>query len=192
MTQQTEALIQGRPETLPALQRIDQYAKALDRAVQLTQIADAKAAPVLALQATLAAVTVSQSSAVGQLLDAGQHSGFVIVLAAVLLLAYAGTGIFAGVLGVLVYLPRAPRPGQAGRSEPASLIYFDDIRRMPRDLFLQRASQQEFAAFERDIMTQVHTVSGVAALKMGYVRAALLATIVTFAAWLPLIAWAQA
>jgi hypothetical protein len=192
VTQQTEALIQDRPAILPALQRIDQYAKALDRAVQLTQIADAKAAPVLALQATLAAVTVSQSSAVGQLLNADNHDVLLVAFAAVLLCVYAGTAIFAGVLGVLVYLPRAPRPGNSERSAPGSLIYFDDIRRMPRDVFVQRASEQEFAAFERDIMTQVHTVSGVAALKMGYVRVALLMTIVTFAAWLPLIAWAQA
>lgn len=184
--------IHDASKTVPALTRIDQHAKTLDRAVHLTQMADAKTAPVLALQATLAAVTVSQSNAVGQLLNPDQHSLALVIFAGFVLALYACTALLSCILGVLVYLPRAPRAGNVERHDPVSLVYFDDIRRMSKDSFREKATAVAMDEFEQDILSQVHTVSGVAALKMAYVRLALFATIVCFLSWLPLVAWAQA
>lgn len=181
----------GASDALPPLVRIDQHSKTLDRAVRLTQMADAKTAPILALQATLAAVTVSQASDIGRIMDFGEHP-YTTALALLVMLAYVGTALFACVLGVLVFVPRAPRISPAGPDEPLSLVYFDDISRVPFEAFRAKALTVGRDAFEEDILQQVHIVSGVASRKMSLVRIALLATLFAFLAWLPLMAWARA
>jgi hypothetical protein len=120
---------------VPILARLDQHSKTLDRAVRLTQMADAKTAPVLALQATLAAVTVSQSAAVGELMDLGDHPDWWVALSGLTLMAYVVMALVACVLGILVYLPRAPRALRETHQEARSLVYFDDIRRIPAKVF---------------------------------------------------------
>jgi hypothetical protein len=138
---------------------------------------------------------VSQSGALGDLLDLKVHSDALVALAGLLIAAYVAMALIAVILGIFVYLPRAPRTSLVHHHEgapPTSLVYFDDIRRISLDEYRQRTIDISARDLEQDILRQVHTVSGVAAVKMGYVRYALLSTIGAFLAWLPLIAWAQA
>src|SRR5690348_16607287 len=76
-------------------QRIEHHTRTLDRAIRITQMADAKVAPVLALHVSLAAIAVTQGGDIGRLLQGIGHTpaarmaawGFLAVYAAAALVA---------------------------------------------------------------------------------------------------------
>jgi len=175
-------------DAIPPVERIEHHTRTLDRNILLTYMADAKAAPILALHATLAAIAVSQTPEVRRLLERDGAAG----LAAGLLLAlYALTSAGSFVLSMLVYMPRAPHPGARAR-HGHSLVYFDDIQATPADEFLERSRTVRPADLEDDVLRQVHTVAAIAARKMRFVQHSFLASGATLAAWLVLMVWARA
>ena len=177
-----------RGDAHPPVERNEHPPRPPDRNILLTYMADAKAAPILALHATLAAIAVSQTPEVRRLLERDGAAG----LAAGLLLAlYALTSAGSFVLSMLVYMPRAPHPGARAR-HGHSLVYFDDIQATPADEFLERSRTVRPADLEDDVLRQVHTVAAIAARKMRFVQHSFLASGATLAAWLVLMVWARA
>ena len=170
--------------------RIEHHTRTLDRAIQLTFIADAKAAPVLALQATLAAVTVSQLSPILDLLSPGQHGALAAAGAWLLFAAYAGTALVALVLASLVFLPRTGR-AQPVPAERRSLVYFEDIRSLGEPEFRRRSKLLREEELEDDLLTQVYAVSGIAAAKFSHVMSAYLTSAAGLSLWLTLMVWAR-
>ena len=186
----TPSPLRGDPhdDRIPPVERIEHHTRTLDRNILLTYMADAKAAPVLALHATLAAIAVSQTAEVRRLVDRGGPT----TLAAGLLLAlYVLTSAGSFLLSMFVYMPRAPHPGARAR-HGHSLVYFDDIPATPLDEFRERSRTTGATELEEDILRQVHTVAGIAARKMRLVQHSLLASGGAIAAWLVLMVWARA
>ncbi len=167
-------------------QRIEHHTRTLDRAIRITQMADAKVAPVLALHVSLAAVTVTQATGLGSLLS-GDSSGSIWALAGwVLLIAYVVNSLVASFFVAQVYVPTAPRRGIA-RTHTNSLFYFDDIQAMSGDEFEHRSIDLDIELAERDVIRQAHTVSTIASNKLIGVQRAFLYSAIALLAWLPLI-----
>ena len=177
----------SRPRAHPPTQwqRIEHHSRTLDRAIRITQMADAKVAPVLALHVSLAAVSVTQSSGLGNLLFADRHSPAMAALGWLLLTAYGLASATAAFYVTAVYVPTAPRRG-ASRTHEHSLFYFDDIQAMPIAEFEERSLEFDIEVAERDVIRQAHTVSKIASDKLLGVQRAYLFSAATLLAWLPL------
>lgn len=177
----------SRPRAHPPTQwqRIEHHSRTLDRAIRITQMADAKVAPVLALHVSLAAVTVTQSSGLGDLLFADGHSAAMAAAGWLLLALYAVASAIAAFYVTVVYVPTAPRRG-AARTHENSLFYFDDIQAMAIDDFEQRSIDLDIELAERDVIRQAHTVSKIASDKLLGVQRAYMFSAATLLAWMPL------
>lgn len=175
------AAIRERDDAPTRWQRIEHHTRTFDRAVRITQMADAKVAPVLALHVSLAAVTVTQAIGLGD-----GHGAMAAATGWALLLAYVALSMVATVYVAAVYVPTAPRRG-AARTHHQSLFYFDDIQAMPVDEFEARSIRIDLAVAERDVIRQAHTVSRIASQKLVGVQRAFLFSALTLVAWLPLI-----
>ena len=81
-----------------------------------------------------------------------------------------------------VYLPRNPRTG-------GSLIYYEDISVMPFESFRDQAEAMTTKEVERQLLHQIHTVSGIASVKMRRVGLAYYLSIPSVALWVILLAW---
>ncbi len=167
-------------------QRIEHHTRTLDRSIRMTQMSDAKVAPVLALHVSLAAVTVTQASGLGQLLKGEHHSPTATVVAWAFLLLYAAASLISAFYVTVVYVPTAPRRGIA-RTHTNSLFYFDDVQAMPVLEFERLSIQLDLDIAERDVIHQAHTVSKIATEKLLGVQRAYLFSALTLLAWLPLI-----
>ncbi|MFN0096329.1 MAG: Pycsar system effector family protein [Dehalococcoidia bacterium] len=175
-----------RPHPPTQWQRIESHTRTLDRAIRMTQMADQKAAPVLALHVSLAAVTVSQSGQLGAVLRADGHTEWLAGAGWALLLAYACAALLAAWYIVIIYVPTAPRRG-AARTHLGSIFYFDDIQAMPVDEFERLSIDMDIDNAERDVIRQVHTVSTIASTKLVGVQRAFFWSALALGAWLPLI-----
>jgi len=164
-------------------QRIEHHTRTLDRAVRMTQLADGKVAPILALHASLAAVTVTQSAGVGALLTADGHTVGIAALAWALFALYAACSLAATWHVARVYVPTAPSERQHG----SSLFYFDDIRAMGLERFQALSRAVNWESLERDVLNQTFVVCAVASRKLRGVQRAYLFSALVLAAWLPLI-----
>jgi hypothetical protein len=172
-------------------QRIEHHTRTLDRAVRITQMADAKVAPVLALHVSLAAIAVTQASDLGHLLRGEGHATAVMVAGWVLLVAYAVASLVASFFVVVVYVPTAPKRG-AARTHLHSIFYFDDIQAMPVDEFERRSIHMDIDVAERDVIRQAHTVSRIASEKLIGVQHAYLWSALALLAWILMILLARA
>ena len=105
------------------------------------------------------------------------------MLAAILAL-YAISVIGVVALAASVYLPRIPHTG-------GSLIYFEDIASMPLESFQEQAGQMDAGAMERQLLEQIHTVSGIASAKMRQVRWAYYVSVPSVAFWVILLGWSS-
>jgi hypothetical protein len=168
--------------TVEVSDRASDYLRTLDRMIRLTSLADTKAAPVLAAQATVAAVTVTQAYKVQDLVSAAAPGTLVIVglLAALYLISTA----ISMALTLRVFLPK-DAPGQG------SLLYFADIANMSVEDFVRESTALSDEDLERDALVQTHIVASIAATKFRRVRLALLLMIAALAGWLPLMAMAN-
>lgn len=174
-------------EPLDLVRRIEHHTRTLDRNVRLTQMADAKAAPVLALQASLAAVAATQVNEIMTLFGDGRVlSAFSFLLLVVYVIGGAGGWMQAA----LVYLPRAPKPGLRAR-HGTSIVYFDDIQAMSFDEFAERSRHMRATELEIDLLRQVHVVAGIAAEKMRRVQLAFMASGIALSGWIALILLAR-
>lgn len=168
--------------------RIEHHARTLDRNILLTYMADAKAAPILALHATLAAIAVSQTQDVRALVGPGGIAG---VAAGFVLLAYTVASVASFLLSMLVYMPRAPHPGARAR-HGHSLVYFDDIQATPLPEFRERSRGVAASELEDDLIRQAHTVAVIATRKMRLVQQSFVVSGGALAAWLVLMVWSRA
>ena len=167
-------------------QRIEHHTRTLDRAIRITQMADAKVAPVLALHVSLAAIAVTQGGELGRLLEGVGYTTVVAISAWLLLFAYVFAALVASFFVIVVYVPTAPRRG-AARTHSNSIFYFDDIQAMPVDDFETRSTRMDIDLAERDVIRQAHTVSRIASDKLIGVQRAYLFSAIALFAWMMLI-----
>jgi len=180
-----------RHHRIPAQwQRIEHHTRTLDRAIRITQMADAKVAPVLALHVSLAAIAVTQANNLGRLLRGDGHQTVVMAAAWVLLIAYAAASLVASMFVVVVYVPTAPKRGRA-RMHYNSIFYFDDVQAMSIEQFQDRSVRMDIDLAERDVIGQAYTVSRLASQKLIGVRQAYLFSAVALLAWMLLIVAAR-
>lgn len=166
-------------------ERIEHHTRTLDRAIHMTEMADAKVAPVLALHVSLAAVTVTQSTGLGELLRASGYTVPQAVAGWLLLVVYAVASLIATFYVAVVYVPTAPRR-RTKRTHTNSLFYFDDIQAMPVGEFEQRSIEIDLDLLERDVIHQAHAVSKIATGKLRGVQRAYFYSALTLLAWMPL------
>ena len=167
---------------LDVTQRANEHLRTLDRMIRLTGLADTKAAPILAAQATVAAVSVTQLHKLLELARDGAPAAIVFgMLFAAIYLACTTTSI---VLTLHVFVPKdAPGTG--------SLLYFADIAGMPAAEFAARSMSLSAEELERDALDQAHIVAEIVAVKFVRVRQALLMMIGALGGWIGLMALAN-
>lgn len=145
-------------------ERLNSHYESLSRSIAFTRMADAKAAPVLALQIAILGVLAAQIEKLIPALYADPWRFINTVLWVVLIayLVFMGTAV---VMAALVYMPMHPRTGQ-------SLIYFEDIAAMRSEGFVKRSKEMSSDMIEEQLLSQIHIVSQIASVKMRRVRRA--------------------
>ena len=162
-------------------ERLKSHYESLSRAIGFTRAADAKAAPVLALQVALAGTLAARMEGLWLILTEPPLGPDMFAVAAflglyvVLLITSMG---FAG----CVYVPRNPRTGR-------SIIYFEDIAAIPCEEFEEQAMGMNADTIEQQLIDQLYVVSGIASAKMRRVRWAYLAGAPSVVLWVLLLAW---
>jgi len=155
---------------------------ALERITYLTQLADGKAAPLLALQATLAAVTVASADNF-----AGLFGGPALVAqtgAALLIGVYASSAAVVLALTLSVYFPVLSRGH-------GSVLFFEDVRHMPFEQYARQTRSLTENEVEDDLMNMIHASSAIASTKFHQLRWAYVLSAISLATWLPLMGWAN-
>ena len=144
--------------------------------------ADAKAAPVLALQVALAGALAARLGGLWTAVEANPGSAASIAIM-VLMAVYGCLLISIFALMVLVYIPRNPGTGKA------LLIYFEDIAAIDFGEFERRAGDMSPDVIERQLIDQIHRVSRIVSVKMRRVRWAIWLSLPSILIWIVLIAW---
>ena len=155
--------------------------ESLSRAIGFTRTADNKAAPALALQVALAGTLAARFEKLAPIIGKEPWGVESVVLAGLLLL-YAVSVIGVVAFAASVYMPRNPRTG-------GSLIYFEDIVAMPSETFQEQAGEMPPDTMERQLLGQIHTVSGIASAKMRRVRWAYYLSGPSVIFWIILLGW---
>ena len=155
--------------------------ESLTRAIGFTRVADAKAAPGLALQVALAGTIAARMEGLWLILTEPPFGAQAIALAT-LLTIYAALLIVSMTFAACVYIPRNPKTGR-------SLIYFEDIAAMSFKDFEERVVQMNVADIERQLIDQIHVVSGIASTKMRFVRWSYWAGGPSVLLWVVLLVW---
>lgn len=161
--------------------RLKSHYESLARAIGFTRVADAKAAPVVALQAALVGTLAARADKLQGLLIEDEWGLEWLLLIAVIVLYVLSLGV-AVFLAIRVYMPVSPRTGR-------SFIYFEDIAAKDFEAFEAGARAARSATIEHQLLDQVHRVSTIASLKMKWVRQALWSTVASGGLWLVLLAW---
>ena len=162
-------------------ERLNSHYESLSRVIAFTRAADAKAAPVLALQIALLGALAARFEKLFLALSV-ESWNFDEAVLWVVLIAYALCMIATVSMAARVYIPVHPRTGE-------SLIYFEDIAAMRSGLFAQRAKEMSSDMIEEQLLSQIHTVSRIASLKMRRVRWAFWLSGPSLAFGLILLAW---
>ena len=175
----------GEPvqEPMAVGERNKSHLETLRRVIEFTKVADTKSAPLLALQTTLAGITVTQAPKIGSLLEEGNACA-TRVAALLLLAAYAVPAVASWGWAAWVYMPRARKTG-------TSLIYFEDIRHMDKAEFVSCSKTLTDEVLEENLIDQVYRVSTLASDKFRWVRRSIQCGAVALVAWIVLVAWAQ-
>ena len=164
-------------------ERLKSHYESLSRAIWFTRTADAKAAPVLAVQVALAGTLAARFERLAPVLAREAWGAESIVLVGSMVL-YALFLVASVVAAASVYLPRNPRTGR-------SLIYYEDIAAMPIESFKRKASRVAPATVEVQLLDQVHMVSLIASTKMYRVRWAYYLSAPSVVLWVILLAWGK-
>ena len=162
-------------------ERLKSHYESLSRAIGFTRAADAKAAPVLALQVALVGTLAARMEGLWIILTEPPYSAEMVAVA-VLLALYVVLLITSMGFAAAVYIPRNSKTGR-------SLIYFVDIAALPFEAFEERSRQMDSDAIERQLVDQVHVVSGIASAKMHWVRWAYIVSGPSVLLWAILLAW---
>ncbi len=153
--------------------RLKSHYESLSRAISFTRMADAKAAPVLALHIALLGTLATRAESL---------LSFESAILTALLVLYATLVLLSMILAANVYIPRHPRSNK-------SLIYFEDIASMPVESFIKRAKRVDSDFIERQLLEQIHTVSKIASVKMRRVGWAYYFSIPSVVLWVVLFGW---
>lgn len=162
-------------------ERLNSHYESLSRCIAFTRAADAKAAPVLALQIAILGALAARFEKLIPALFAELWCFEKIVLW-IVLLAYAGFMIATVFTAAWVYMPMHRRTGE-------SLIYFEDIAAMQSEAFMKRAKEVSLDSIEEQLLSQIHIVSKIVSAKMRKVRYALLLSGPSLVLGLILLAW---
>lgn len=157
--------------------------EALERVIGFTRVADAKAAPLLALQASLAGLALGDVQGLKGVLSQGWadlESYFVWPAFVTYVLAAAASWG----LAALVYVPRTPR-------DEGSLLYFEEIRRKTLPMFCKELNELDDEQLERQYLRQIHAVSRIASRKFNWVRWSFITGTLALVAWATVMAWAR-
>ncbi len=162
-------------------ERLNSHYESLSRCIAFTRAADAKAAPVLALQiAILGALAARFEKLIPALLvESWCFNNAVLWVVLIAYLVFMGTAV---VMAAWVYMPTHPRTGQ-------SLIYFEDIAAMRSEAFVKLAKEMSPDTIEEQLLSQIHIVSRIASAKMRRVRRAFWLSGVSLVLGLILLAW---
>ena len=163
--------------------RLRSHYESLSRVTGFTRAADAKAAPVLALQIALLGGLATRFEELYEIAVSGPwdtERGAVVALAAVYGLLLTTVIL----LGAMVYMPMNPRTNR-------SIIFFEDIAAMEFQEFQSKARNMGSNLIEHQLLDQVHLVSKVASIKMRRVRWAILLSLPAIALWFVLLAWSS-
>ena len=162
-------------------ERLKSHYGSLSRAIEFTRTADNKAAPVLAIQVALAGTFAARMDGLWLILSElpfGPEG-----IAVVVLFGLYGTLLITSMaFAASVYIPRNNKTGR-------SLIYFEDIAAMPPHEFEERSRQLGGDEIERQLLDQIHSVAGIASIKMHRVRWAYWVGSPSVGLWVLLLAW---
>ena len=163
-------------------ERLQSHYESLQRVIRFVRLADAKAAPVIALQVALVGTLAARFDRLQPIVLQSHLDAEQIVLIAVMLLYFVCL-LSVIVLAGLVYVPRNPTTGGE------SLVYFEDIRAMGYERFEEQAMQMTTDKIERQLLDQIYRVSGVVSVKMCRVRWALILSAPAGMLWFVLMVW---
>ena len=161
--------------------RLNSHYESLSRSIAFTRSADAKAAPVLALQIAILGALAARFEKLIPALFAAPWC-FEMAVLWVVLIAFVGFMFATVVTAARVYMPTHPRTGQ-------SLIYFEDIAAMRSEEFVKRSKEMSSDVIEEQLLSQIHIVSRIASAKMRRVRCAFWLSGPSLALGLILLAW---
>ena len=162
-------------------ERLNSHYESLSRSIAFTRSADAKAAPVLALQIAILGALAARFEKLVPALFAEPWC-FEKEVLWVVLIAFVGFMLATVMMAARVYMPMHPRTGE-------SLIYFEDIAAMRSESFAKRAKEMSPNAIEEQLLSQIHIVSQIASAKMRRVRRAFWLSAPSFVLGLILLAW---
>jgi hypothetical protein len=163
--------------------RFGMHLAGLERVIGFTRVADAKAAPLLALQASLVGVALPSVHDMSRLMHTGWPS-WESPLACSLAMLYGIMSCVSWLLAASVYVPRTPR-------DIGSVLYFEEIRRISATDFQKSVLSLDERGWEEQILRQTHAISRVASLKFACVRWSFISGSVGLAAWVFLMVWVR-
>lgn len=162
-------------------ERLNSHYESLSRCIAFTKSADAKAAPVLALQIAILGALAARFEKLIPALSVEswyfERAFLWVILGAYLVFMGAAVAVAAR-----VYMPTHPRTGE-------SLIYFEDIAAMQSKAFMKRAKEMSPDTIEEQLLSQIHIVSRIASTKMSRVRRAFWLSVPSLSLGLILLAW---
>ena len=161
-------------------ERLRSHYETLSRVIGFTKTADAKAAPVLALQVALLGALSTRS---GELYSIIANGPWDVERVAVIgfTIAYISLLAIVIVLAAMVYMPMIAKTGQ-------SLIFFEDISDMEWEEFQSAAQNMSHDTIEHQLIDQIYRVSSVASVKMRRVRWPIILSLPATLSWVALLA----
>ena len=162
-------------------ERLRSHYESLSRAIRFASTADAKAAPVLALQVALVGTLGARFEKLWTIVS-NSPLGSEGAILALLLVGYCSFVIASVVLAARVYMPTNPLTGK-------SIIYFEDISSMEYETFEAQAKKMSHEAIECQLLDQIYRVSQIVSAKMYRVRWAFILTGPSSLLWLVLLVW---
>ena len=162
-------------------ERLKTHHESLSRAILFTRVADRKAAPILVIQIALVGALAARSESLLTFIASDTYNPLAVTLM-VTLVAYLVLFFAAVLIAARVYMPMTPSTG-------SSLIYFEDIRSISVESFIEQATQLDSGEIERQLLQQIHAVSQIASIKMQRVRQAFCLSGFTAVFWVVLIVW---
>lgn len=163
--------------------RIKFHIATLDRVIGFTRVADAKAAPLLALQASLVAILLGTMPQVRELLTGGRHE-WQTYAAWPFAALYGLMASASWLLAARVYIPRTPR-------DPGSLLYFEEIRRVPVIEMKSQLLGLDDVAWEDQLLRQIAAISTIASEKFSWVRWSFITGTASLVGWIVLMVWVR-
>lgn len=162
-------------------ERLRSHYESLSRVIRFTRTADAKAAPVLALQVALLGALATRLSELYSIIASGPWD---VERATVIGLTIIYGFLLAIVIGLAawVYIPMNSKTGD-------SLIFFEDVAGMEWEDFQAASRNMSLDLIERQLLHQIYVVAGVASVKMRRVRWAIIMSLPAILAWFVLLAW---